>query len=371
MLRLYKSYCKPFKEEFFMPLPSIQIMFKQAAAAAITQGSVGIVALILKDASAGTGLVEHKLFTVSDIPADLSAANKDYAQLALTGAPSQVKLVVIPANAANYTAAQEYLETMQWNVLAVPGIAEADAAGMGTWAKGLFETKLRKITAVLPSVAADHPAVINFTTDQIKVGATTYTNAAFTARIAGLVAGLPLSVSPTYQVLPEVTDVPKLTKAQADAAVDAGQFILYHDGEKVKVARGVTSFVTPTGAMGADWKKIKVVRILNKLYEDIRKTVEDNYIGKMNNSYINKLLLTSAINAYFEDLEQSGVLDPGKNRAEIDTVAQRTYLESTGVSTVGWKEQQVKEANTNDQVFLRASAQPLDAIEDIKLDIYL
>lgn len=354
-----------------MPLPNIQIVFKQAAASAVAQGSVGIAALILKDASVASGVTEYPLFTTSDIPAGLSAANKDYALLALMGAPSQVKLIVVPASAANYTAAQEYLETIKWNVLAVPGIAAADAAGMGTWAKGLFETKLRKITAVLPSVAADHPSVVNFTTDNIKVGATTYTNSAFTARIAGLIAGLPLSVSPTYQVLPEVTDVPKLTKAQADTAVDAGQFILYHDGEKVKVARGVTSFVTPTGAMSADWKKIKVVRILNKVYEDIRKAVEDNYIGKLNNSYINKLLLVAAINAYFEDLDQSGVLDPGKSRADIDTAAQRTYLQSIGVSTASMNDQQVREANTRDQVFLRASAKPLDAIEDIKLDIYL
>lgn len=354
-----------------MPLPSIQIVFKQTAASAVAQGSVGIVALILKDAAVEEGLTEYQLFTASDIPEDLAAANKDYALLALAGAPAQVKLVVIPEDSANYTAAQEHLETIRWNVLAVPGIAEADATAMGIWAKGVFETKQHKITAVLPSVASDHPAVINFATDNIKAGSTVYTNAEFTARIAGLVAGLPLSVSPTYQVLPEVTDVPRLTKAQADAAVDAGQFILYHDGEKVKVARGVTSFVTPTEALGADWKKVKVVRILNKVYEDIRRTVEDHYIGKLNNSYINKLLLVSAINAYFEELEQSGVLDPGKNRAEIDTAAQRTYLESIGVSTVGWQEQQVKEANTNDQVFLSASIQPLDAIEDIKLDIYL
>lgn len=354
-----------------MPLPSIQIVFKQAAAAAVTQGATGIAALILKDASVDSGVAEHQLYTVSDIPAALTDANKDYARLALAGAPAQVKLVVIPADAADYAAAQEYLETIRWNVLAVPGIAAADAASMGVWAKGLFETKLRKITAVLPSVAADHPAVVNFATDTIKVGAVTYTNSDFTARIAGLIAGLPLSVSPTYQVLPEVTGVPKLTKAQADAAVDAGKLILYHDGEKVKIARGVTSFVTPTEAMGTDWKKIKVVRILNKLYEDIRKTAEDNYIGKMNNSYMNKVLLASAINAYFEGLEQSGILDPGKNRASIDVAAQRVYLQSTGVDVTGMNEQQVKEANTDDQVFLKAAVQPLDAIEDIKLDIFL
>jgi hypothetical protein len=354
-----------------VPLPSINIAFKNTAAAAMAQGAVGIVALILKDALVAAGVGEYQVYTVNDIPAGLTATNKDYVQLALNGSPSQVKLIVLPAAAANYTTAQDYLETIKWNVLAVPGIAAGDVAGMATWVKGLFDTKLRKIQAVLPANAGDHPAIINFTTDNIKVGAATYTTSVFTARIAGLIAGLPLTVSPTYQVLPEVSDVPKLTKAQADTAIDAGQLILFHDGEKVKIARGVTSRTTVDASFGADWKKIKVVRILNKIYTDIRKTVEDNYIGKYNNSYINKLLLVSAIGAYFEQLEQDGALDPGKSVADIDTTAQRTYLQSIGTSTAGWTEQQIREANTRDQVFLRASAKPLDAIEDVKLDIYL
>ncbi|RTE05490.1 phage tail sheath subtilisin-like domain-containing protein [Paenibacillus whitsoniae] len=353
-----------------MGLPNINIAFKSAAAAAIAQGGVGIVALIMKDSLVTTGVNEYDLFTTADIPAGLSATNKDFAALALSGSPSQVKLIVLPTDAEDYTDAQNYLETILWNVLAVPGIVTADVAGMATWVKGLFDTKLMKISAVLPTTAADHPAVFNFTTDNIKVGATTYTNAAFCARIAGLIAGLPLTVSPTYQVLSDVTDVPKMTKAQADAAIDAGQLILYHDGEKVKIARGVTSLTT-LSTFSVDWKKIKVVRILNKIYSDIKRTCEDNYIGKYSNSYINKLLLVSSIGAYFDQLEADGVLDPGKSVIDIDSATQRTYLQSIGTNTTGWSDQQVKEANTRDQVFLKASAKPLDAIEDIKLDIYL
>jgi hypothetical protein len=352
-------------------LPSINIAFKTTAEAAIAQGAVGILALILKDNLVTSGVAEYQVYTTADIPAGLSATNKTYIELALMGTPSVVKVVVIDDGAADYSDAQNYLETIAWNVLAIPGMTVGEVAGMATWVKGLYDTKLRKIMAVLPSNAADHPAIINFTTDDIKVGATTYDNIPFTARIAGLIAGLPLTISPTYQVLPEVTDVPKLTKAQADAKIDAGELILYHDGEKVKIGRGVTSFVTTSQERGADWKKIKIVRVLNKMCEDIRRTCEDSYIGKYSNSYINKVLLISAIGAYFEQLEQAGVLNPGKNKVDIDVPAQRTYLHSIGTSTTGWTEQQIREADTRDQVFLLSTAKPLDAIEDIKLDIYL
>ena len=55
-----------------------------------------------------------------------------------------------------------------------------------------------------------------------------------------------MTISCTYAPLPEVSDVGRLTREAMDAAVDAGKFILFHDGEKVKVARGVNSLQTTT-----------------------------------------------------------------------------------------------------------------------------
>ena len=43
--------------------------------------------------------------------------------------------------------------------------------------------------------------------------------------------------------------------------------------------------------------------------------------------------------------------------------------QSTGVDTSKLSEQEIKEANTGDKVFLQASIQILDAIEDINLNI--
>lgn len=360
-----------------MGLPSVNIVFQSKAVEAIERGTVGTLALVLKDASV-TALTEYKLQDVADIPAGLSDVNKGYLEQAFMGTPKEIKAVVIPATVADYNEALNYLETIKFNVLAIPGIADADTASVASWVKSMRDSKERKIIAVLPDEAADHEGIVNFCVEDgsgaagvVTVGETTYTASEYSARVAGLIAGLPLTVAPTYQVLPEVTDVPHLTKTEADTKIDAGKFILYHDGEKVKVARGVTSLMTTTETKGDDWKKIKLVRILDMIYTDVKATIEDEYIGKVQNSYENKLLLCAAINAYFEVLERERVLDPGKNRCEINVLAQKEYLKSIGEDVDSMTEQEIKEANTRDKVFLLATVRPLDAIEDVTLVVNL
>lgn len=146
---------------------------------------------------------------------------------------------------------------------------------------------------MLPNKAADSEAVVNFATGDILVGTTEFTTAEYCSRIAGLIAGTPMTISCTYAPLPEVSDVGRLTRAAMDAAVDAGKFILFHDGEKVKVARGVNSLQTTTQDKGDAWKKIKMVEVMDMIQTDIRTTAQDAYIGKYANSYDNKCLLVN------------------------------------------------------------------------------
>jgi len=360
-------------------LPSVTIIFQSKAIAAISRGTVGTLAVVLKDASVDA-LTALTLTDIADIPDTLSATNIKYLEDAFAGTPKEVKVIILASDAENYNDALNYLETIKWNIGCIPGIDALDVGAIATWAKGMRDTKERKIMFVLPGNAADHEAVINFVVEDasstpaagdVTVGEDTYTASEYTARIAGIIAGLPLTVAPTYRVLTEVTDVPHITKTQADTKVDAGKLILYHDGEKVKIARGVTSLTTTTDTKGADWKKIKLVRILDMVYVDVKGTIEDVYIGAYQNSYENKLLLIAAINAYYEVLEQERVLDPGKNKCEINLPAQKTYLRSIGEDVDNMTDQEIKEANTRDKVFLVSTLRPLDAIEDVSLEINL
>lgn len=359
-----------------MSLPRVNIVFQSKAIKAMQRGAVGICAIVLKDPSV-TSVKEYKLQDVTDIPEGLSATNQEYLEHALSGTPKEVKAVVIHDDAANYNDALNYLEAIKFNIMAIPGILQGDVDNIASWVKSMWDNKGRKIFAVLPHIVADHEAVINSSTDDIVIGEKIYSASEYTARIAGVFAGLPLTVAPTYYVLPEIDDVPKLTKDEAGDLISAGKLILYHDGEKVKIARGVTSLTTTTEEKGADWKKFKLARIYAMVYHDVKDTIEDEYIGKVQNSYENKLLLTTAVNAYYEMLELERVLDSGKNRCDINLAAQKVYLKSIGYTTVDGRsvddmsEQEIKEANTRDKVFISGPVRGLDAIEDVDMVVNL
>jgi hypothetical protein len=354
-----------------MPLPKISIVFQELASTAIKRGERGIVALILKDS---TQLGANVLHSLDDMPVGLAASNQEQIQLAFKGGvnpPQKVIAYVLPTTAEDYSEAQTYLEGSVWNYLAVPGISAADATAMASWVSGLRDTKNLKVKAVLPNTAADHEGVINFATDGINIGGNTYHTDQYCSRIAGILAGNPLSISATFQVLPEVDDVPHLTTSEFDTAIDAGKLVLMNDGEKVKIARAVNSLTTLTSDKGADFQKIKLVDVMDMIYSDIRKTTNDTYIGKIPNTYDNKCLLIMAIRAYYESLEDQQLLDRGKNTVDIDISAQKLYLQTIGVDTSTMSDQQIKEANTRDKIFLAGPIKIVDAIEDFQLVVTL
>ncbi len=179
-----------------------------------------------------------------------------------------------------------------------------------------------------------------------------------------------MTISCTYAPTTEITNLTRLTHAQEDAAVDAGQLVLVHDGTKAKVSRGVNSLQTTTGK-GDCYKKIKLVELMDMIRYDIRTTGQDSYIGKYANTYDNKCLLLTAIRLYFQTLEREGLLKSGASTVGIDMEAQRTYIASLGVDPTELDDATIKQYNTGSQVFLTASIVPIDAIEDIAVNILL
>lgn len=352
-----------------MGLPNINVKFVTQAASAIERSEKGIVGIILRDASA-TGA--HILTKTSQIPAALGTENQAYITRAFLGyinPPKKVIVYVEPSTATDLTAGLAYMASQTIDYLVgPPDISATEATAVVTWIK---EQRADGFTpkAVLPNNAADSEAVINFTTSGIVVGSTTYTAAQYCSRIAGLIAGTPMTISCTYAPLTEVSSVTALTKDEIDTAIEAGKFVLFYDGEKVKVGRGVNSLQTTTEDKGAAFKKIKIVEAVDMIGSDIRTTAQDSYIGKYSNSYDNKCLLISAIKGYFNTLESSGILENGTSVVDIDTDAQDDYLTAQGTDTSAMTALEIKKANTGDEVFIAATISILDAIEDISLSI--
>lgn len=352
-----------------MGMPSINITFQTLGGTAIQRSQKGVVGVILKDAKLPG---EHILASAADIPPTLGQENKDYLSRAFLGyinPPKKVIVYVMDGTNKTLEDALRYFALQQFDYLCgMPALTTEEAKTLAAWVKSERQND-HNVKAVLPETAADNEGVVNFATNEIAADGKTYTAAQYCSRIAGLIAGTPMEISGTFAPLPEVSDVKRLSKAEMDAAEQAGKFILFHDGEKVKTGRAVNSLVTFTPDKGAAFRKIKIVEAVDMMENDIRRTAEDSYIGKYPNSYDNKLLLATAIKGYLESLEASEILQKGFSKVGVDTAAQENYLKSQGIDTSGMNEQDIKEADTGSRVFLAASVKVLDVIEDIDLTV--
>lgn len=350
-----------------MGLPKILIDFKTLAETIITRSERGIVAVILKDNSNTT-----QTYTFSKeseiVKSHFTASNLAFLSLIFMGGPSKV-IVERVQTSGDISDALERLKNKQWYYLTVPGLADGETDTVVEYIKEQRNKYHKTFKAVLPSVAADYEGIINFATDNIKVGAKTYTTAEFCCRIAGILAGLPLNRSATYYTLPEVESITESETPDAD--VDNGKLILINDGTKIKIARGVNSLTTFTDDKSSDFAKIKILEAVDMIRDDIRTTFEDEFVGKVENSYDNKIVFIAAVNKYFKDLANRGVLyDKFDNKAEIDIDATREWLSKTR-DVSSWDDEKVKTANTGTNVFVRANIQIQDAIEDLNFNIYI
>lgn len=388
-----------------MGAPSINISFIEKGISAITRGERGIVMLWVKDTLPSSTANPFTVITESDIPSGLNDKTVEQIKLAMMGYTNAPKKILVYCmgidNAeeeeeitAGYSKAEETSETIRWDYLAIPTVeTDGKAQDIATWIKQLRTIKRKKVKAVLPNVAADNEGVINFTTPECKKTETVtnkdgtksivdivYTAEQYCSRIAGLIAGTPMTISCTYAPLPELSDCTRLT--DIDTPVDKGELIVFYDGEKVKVVRGVNSFITTIDGKGDSFKKIKIIDAMDMINDDIVKTAQDSYLGKYANNYSNKCLLISAISSYFQQLRRDNIIN--SYSVALDAEAIRIYLKGKGLQATlddgqsgiikdvnECSDVEIITADTGSKVFLTGKVKIADAIEDIEMPIYI
>ena len=386
-------------------MPSVNIAFTEAGIEAIERSQRGIVALILeepaatitellagyKDGDEDIPAIENPftVYTSDDIPEKLTDDNKDYIRKTLLGyqtTPYRVKVYLQPTvakaegeetdpndSADKFAKTLDMLATDRWDYLAIPTITDKQTESVGTWLKTNRENKFKRSKVVLPNYSGDYEGIINFTNTFIKTAAKEYTTAQYTPRIAGLIAGTPMTISATYAPLSEVIDCDKHTIDENDEKVNKGEFFIWYDGEKFKMSRAMNSLVTTSQGKLEAYQTIKSVDAMDMIYDDIKRTAQDSYIGKYTNDYDNKKLLISAIYGYFRELENARILQKGYSVVDIDAEAVKTYQLKHGLYTkdelAKMTTDEIKQLDTKKQVYLNAKIRILDAMEDIHLDV--
>ena len=320
--------------------PGLYINFVNAASAQITGGARGVVATALKkygaSATAGTFYTIEKEKQAVDT---FGAENIETIKRILTGGAKEVLVYTLPTDAddAAYADVREALDARPFNVFVFDGIVSATVQDETlTWMKRNEADDLDPSVGDARSVKLKAKYAVNLITGVI-VNGVEINSAEFAAYIAGLIAGTAINKSITFTQIP-VDDVTKrLTNAQVKTSLEKGSLVLVHDGEKVKVERGITT----------DLSKLRKVRAEMAIATDIQKTGEDNYIGKLDNNADGQAALCSAIKAYLENLAKSNVLVMDSIKVVIDP-----QFESKG-----------------DKVFLAISFVEVDSMEQIFISI--
>ena len=347
-----------------MGLPIIDISFKQLAKSAVIRSQRGIVALILKD----TTKASLTVFDEGDIPSGLTDANQGLIKDVLKGSPNKIELFVL-GTGTNISEALTYFEGVEFNLMCMPSAETSDVTAIKSFIKKMNEVVKYKCDAILANEKADSEAIINYTAKNIVVGGESVTTANHTARIAGLIEGTPLHQSITFATLSDVDAIENLTKEQADTRIDNGELILVREMGKVRVARGVNSLTSLTDVKGNAFQKIKLRKILNLIHNDLRRVIVEKYIGKVPNNYDNKCVLITEIKNYLDELATEQLIEK-VNTVGIDLIAQKKWLkDNTNLDVNAMTEQEIKEANTQSNVFIAISLKVVDAMEDILVSV--
>lgn len=355
-----------------MGLPVMSVIFVSAAKKTVMRSDRGVVGMIVKDAAPTENPVT--IYKEKDIPSTLSEGTKEQIALALKGndyAPSKVVVYVLGSSATSYQAALDYFSLKKVNWLCAPTIATDELKDEVTdWVKAQRKER-NKVKAVLPETEADDEGIVNFATHSVNTGTKTYTAEEYCARIAGLLAGTRSKHGATYAVLGEVAGCTTMDRDTLDKNIDTGKFLLYYDGEKVKVARAVNSLTTISETKAEPWKKIKVVETMDMVHDDLVLLVEDYYIGKYTNTFDNKCLLLSAIKDYLDEIARSGLIQDYE--ADFDVESIREYLiEHKGLNrddAEAMSEAELKKQYTDEKVFFKAYLTVVDVMEDITLNV--
>ena len=371
-------------------LPQVLINFRTQGTTAIKRSARGIVAMILHDGGKNE-IQQFRISDTADIPDEiLSAKSVELVKLCMKGTPLRVLLYVIPdagtevepdGHLADQNDVLDLIQSVKWNWVCNPTSTGTEQADLSSWVIAQRNKKRKTLKAVCAKQAADHEGVVNFCTDDIVAESgtdengdpvyTTYNAVQYTARIAGILAGLALDRSATYFSLTEVQSVESYT--DIEERIDKGQLLLFdeQDGNGVKIARACNSLITFTTDKGEDFRYIKIIEALDLITDDVRDTFKKYYVGKVINDYNHKMLFITAVLVYFDEIKGNVLDRDGKNTVDIDEQAQLNYAKLHGEKTEDMSAMEVRKYNTGTRVMLTGNIKPVNAMEDLTINFVM
>lgn len=247
------------------------------------------------------------------------------------------------ATAGDYAKAFAAFEVYEFNTLAITSTDEAIKVAAVAFVKRLRDDEGYKCQVVVSEYAADTEAAINVLNGVILKDGTKLTAAQAVAWVAGATASANVAESLTYTAYDGAVDVaPRLTNSETIDALQTGGFVFTFKRNTAIVEQDINSLVSFTGGRTSVFRKNRVLRVLDEIDNNTRKSFEDNYIGKINNDENGRQLFYADRLVFFQNLQAQGAIQ---------------NFEKTDI--------EILPGNDIDSIVMNSGVQPVDAVEKL------
>ncbi|MBW6408484.1 phage tail sheath family protein [Clostridium weizhouense] len=254
------------------------------------------------------------------------------------------------ATGKDYSEFLKELELYDFNTVAIPYDDKSTKLVVKEFVKRLRENEGRKVQAILPNFAdADYEGIISvkngvYIKDNIHVG-----NIEATAYVAALTASSGYSQSNTYAVYEGAVNVDaRYSDSDIKQIIKNGEIIFITNNKKVLIEQDINTLKDFTDDKKSDFRKNRVVRVLDGINDLIKNKWEENYIGKVSNNEDGRNLFKKDVLNILETLQAQGA------------------LENVTVEDI-----EVYSGNSKDAIVVNVNAQPIDSMEKIYMTVFI
>lgn len=211
------------------------------------------------------------------------------------------------------------------------------------------EYEEKKIVGVVAASANtfDHEGIIAVKNGVILTDGTVLPKEKAVAWVAGATAGAQVDQSNTFATYEGASDVDiRLTNAQVEESINQGLFVFTPRSGKVVAEYDINTLTTYTDEKPKDFRKNKVIRVLDAINNDIVSIFEANFIGKIQNNESGRNLLKGHLTEYMNSMQELGAVE---NFVPDDIV--------------------INKGTDKDAVLITLGVQPTDTVDKIYVNV--
>lgn len=250
----------------------------------------------------------------------------------------------------DYAAFLTAIEPYQFDIIIYDGTDSSTIQAFAQFAERISNNVGQKCQAVMAGSTAagsNSEFVIAVNNGVVLSDGTELTAGQATWWVGGAEAGALYNQSLTYaQYLNAAEAKPKLTDAQAEAALKSGQLCFIDNFGTVKVCQDINSLTTFTADKGQEFSKNRVMRVLMQFCNDVYEHFSKYFIGKVDNNETGRNLLKGWIVGYLNEM-----------------------MANNGIRDFTAEDVSVEAGNDVDSVLVNVAIRPVDSIEKIYMSV--